>query len=95
MFPCSGCGLCCRNISKVQELKDFDLGNGVCKYFNYENNFCLIYETRPDICRVDKMFELQYHKDYTKLEFYKLNADVCNFLQNSYGFDSSYRITII
>ncbi len=34
MFPCTGCGLCCQNIATVKELKEFDLGNGVCKFFD-------------------------------------------------------------
>lgn len=28
MFKCSKCGLCCRNIDKVPQLKEFDDGNG-------------------------------------------------------------------
>jgi Fe-S-cluster containining protein len=26
MFPCTSCGLCCPNISKIEELKNYDLG---------------------------------------------------------------------
>jgi Fe-S-cluster containining protein len=94
MFPCSGCGLCCQNISNVQELKSYDLGNGVCKYFDKASNGCNIYDTRPDICRVDTMFELVYHKEFGLEEFYIANASVCNALQESYKIDTSFRITI-
>ena len=94
MFPCSGCGLCCQNISHIKELEDFDLGNGVCKYFDIQSKQCLIYDTRPDICRVDKMFDIQYHRYFTKEEFYVKNAEVCNQLQDIYGLDKSYRINI-
>jgi Fe-S-cluster containining protein len=94
MFPCSGCGLCCQNISNVQELKSYDLGNGVCKYFDRVSNGCNIYDTRPDICRVDKMFELVYHKEFGLEAFYIANASVCNALQESYKIDTSFRITI-
>ena len=38
MFPCTSCGLCCQNISTVVELKEFDLGNGVCKHLDTLNN---------------------------------------------------------
>ena len=62
MFPCTSCGLCCQNISTVNELKEFDLGNGICKHFNINDNSCNIYETRPNICRIDKMYELKYIK---------------------------------
>ena len=94
MFPCSGCGVCCQNISQVKELKDYDLGNGICKYFDTINNNCKIYTTRPDICQIDKMFEIKYYKDYTKKEFYMLNADVCNKIQENLHIDKSFRIKI-
>ena len=94
MFPCSNCGLCCQNISTVNELKEFDLGNGVCKYFDFESKGCKIYETRPDICSVDKMFEIKYNKYFNKEDFYIENAKVCNDLQEKYNLDESYRIKI-
>ena len=74
MFPCTGCGLCCQNIATVKELKEFDLGNGVCKFFDMKTNSCTIYESRPDICKVDKMFDIKYANEFSKEEFYKLNA---------------------
>ena len=94
MFPCSKCGLCCQNISGIKELKEFDLGNGVCKYFNTANNECKIYNDRPNICRVDTMFTLQYHNNFTKKEFYIENAKVCNYLQEVFNIEESYRIKI-
>ncbi len=94
MFPCTSCGLCCQNISKVEELKAFDLGNGICKYFDSLSNGCKIYDTRPDICRIDEMFKTHYHQFFTKEDFYIENAKVCNTLQEQYGLDNSYKIKI-
>lgn len=94
MFPCTNCGLCCQNISTVRELKEFDLGNGTCKYFDNVSNSCIIYETRPDICRIDKMYETKYKKYFTKENFYIENAQVCNSLQEQYSLDKSFRIKI-
>jgi len=94
MFPCTSCGLCCQNIRNIEELKEFDLGNGTCKYFNYNNQECTIYEHRPNICRVDKMFELVYYKKFTREEFYIGNAKVCNALQVQYKFDKNFRVII-
>ena len=94
MFPCTSCGLCCKHISHIKELKEYDLGNGVCKYLNLDTNECLMYDKRPDICKVDEMFNKKYHKCYTKEEFYKLNADACNRLQKLYKIDESYRVYI-
>lgn len=94
MFPCTSCGICCQNISQIKELKDFDLGDGICKYFNKEDNNCKIYETRPNICRVDVMFEIEYYKYYNKDEFYKLNAKACNMLQEKFNLDKKYKVII-
>jgi len=93
-FPCSGCGLCCKNISFVEELKDFNRGDGVCKYLDLKTNLCRIYDIRPDICNIETMYKKEYYKYYTKIEFFKLNAEVCNHLQEKYGLDSSYKIQI-
>ncbi len=78
-FPCNSCGECCRNIAHIPELKDFHSGDGICKFL--KNNRCEIYENRPDICKVDTMFEKTYHKFYTKEQFYNLNIEACFQLQ--------------
>jgi len=94
MFPCTGCGLCCQNISAITELKEFDLGNGVCTYYDFITNECKIYNDRPKICQVDKMFELKYNEYFTKEEFYIVNANACNDLQDKYSLDNSFKIDI-
>ena len=94
MFLCTSCGLCCQNISQIEKLKGFDLGDGICKYFDKQNLTCKIYETRPDICRVDLMFEKKYFKYYTKDEYFKLNIEACNKLQTMFDVDEKYRIKI-
>lgn len=95
MFPCTSCGLCCQNISKIEELKSFDLGNGVCKHCDPITTNCQIYDSRLNICSVDRMFELEYQKYFTKKAFYIENAKVCNTLQEKYGLDRSFNINII
>ncbi|HFU74737.1 MAG TPA: YkgJ family cysteine cluster protein [Arcobacter sp.] len=94
MFPCTGCGLCCRNIQNIEQLKEYDLGNGTCKYFDIDNNSCNIYDDRPDICRVDKMFDIQFNQHFTREEFYMKNAEVCNTMQVAYKMDKSFRVKI-
>ncbi|WP_405378540.1 YkgJ family cysteine cluster protein [Phascolarctobacterium sp.] len=79
MFKCSKCGICCRNINLVPELKQFDLGNGVCMHL--KDNVCDIYESRPDICRVDVMYNKKYSILYTREEFYRMNEIVCEMLK--------------
>lgn len=94
IFPCTQCGLCCQNIAGIEQLKDFDLGNGVCKFFNKQTHGCDIYENRPDICQVDKMFELEFYSYFTKIEFYRENAKVCNQLQKKANLDKKFTVII-
>lgn len=80
MFECSKCGLCCRSIHMVPALSQYDCGNGRCQYLT-ENNLCGIYENRPDICNVDKMYELHFESIMTKEEYYKKNFEGCKELK--------------
>ena len=73
------CGECCRHIDLISELSEFDSGNGIC--IHLKENICDIYENRPDLCRVDRMYEKQFSKEYTWDEFCKLNEFVCKQLQ--------------
>jgi Fe-S-cluster containining protein len=56
-FPCTQCGICCRHIDRAPQLAAFDLGGGVCRHLDPKTNLCKIYESRPQICRVEEMFE--------------------------------------
>lgn len=94
IFPCSKCGICCQNITGIEELESYDMGNGTCKYFDISSDMCTIYDTRPNICRIDKMFDLKYKKSFSKLEFYNLNAKACNELQEKFNLNKKYRIQI-
>lgn len=74
------CGECCRHIDKIPQLSQYDIGNGTCRYL--ENNRCLIYENRPEICRIDKMYAKYYSDKLTLKEFYDLNVKACNILKH-------------
>lgn len=80
-FECSQCGECCKHIDLIPELACFDNGFGVCIYL--ESNRCSIYEKRPDICRVDIMYEKYYADKYSRKEFYQLNQNACKELIGS------------
>lgn len=45
----------------------------------------MIYETRPDICRVDKMYDKVYASQYTWKGFVILNMRACHALQAQAG----------
>lgn len=86
-FPCNSCGLCCKNIGHIEELKSFDNGDGTCMYL--ENNMCRIYATRPLICRIDEMYEQFFHEQLSKEEYYDINIKACQQLQREEGWNES------
>ncbi|MGN8504347.1 YkgJ family cysteine cluster protein [Helicobacter pylori] len=92
-FPCTSCGLCCKNITGIIELIGFDAGNGVCKFLDLETNLCKIYETRPLICRIDEAHKKLYSHIPLK-EFYAKNAEICNALQEANHMDISFRVIL-
>lgn len=76
-FPCYQCGLCCRHVHLAAETRFLDRGDGTCSYYDALTKSCAIYAQRPDICRVDRLYTLQYSKQYTWSEFVALNLQVC------------------
>ena len=76
-FPCTKCGLCCKHVDRSDETIFLDRGDGTCKNFDVSTNICSIYESRPDICRVDRQFVLRYSSEITWEDFIYLNIQVC------------------
>lgn len=79
-FPCTQCGLCCQHVDTSDETKFLDRGDGTCLHYEEKSNFCSIYMDRPEICRIDRMYELHYQKKYSWDEFIILNQQVCKAL---------------
>jgi Fe-S-cluster containining protein len=77
-FPCAKCGLCCRRLGQVAALNDYDRGDGVCRYL--KNNLCEIYEHRPDICNVEKMYDLHFKNKISKGEYINKTMSICKLL---------------
>lgn len=82
MFICNRCGLCCKNIDKIAELSEFDNGFGRCIHLN-DYNLCNIYTHRPNICNVDKMFDLFYSRHMRREEYDRMNMDGCRKLKEN------------
>lgn len=78
-FKCNCCGLCCRNIQYVEELKEFHNGDGICFYLDKETNLCKIYNHRPSICNIEKSYK-KYSTIYTEKEYLQKNYEGCNVL---------------
>lgn len=91
-FPCTTCGLCCKNINGIKALEHFN-HNGICINLNTDNT-CKIYNTRPLVCRVDEMYE-KFYSHISKRDFYNENIKICNILQEKANLDKKYRIKLI
>lgn len=82
MFNCSKCGECCKHVYLSELYKDFDRGDGTCRYLDLETNLCSIYETRPILCQVDACYEKYFKSKLSLEEYYKINYDACKKLKN-------------
>ncbi|TVY08354.1 YkgJ family cysteine cluster protein [Paenibacillus cremeus] len=91
-FPCNECGLCCSNINGISELQDYDQGDGVCKYL--KDNKCQIYENRPEVCRVNIMYQKHFSSTFTKEAFYIENLKICRELQSNFGIPTNKLIKL-
>lgn len=80
-FPCTQCGLCCQNVHLAEETQFLDRGDGICRHYDATSKLCSIYQERPDICRVDRMYAMRYQKEYAWETFVALNQQVCTALQ--------------
>jgi hypothetical protein len=79
-FECNQCGACCKSIRLSEETIYLDRGDGVCRYFDDNQNTCTIYENRPDICNVRVMYEQRYQHQMNWSEFTKQNKLACDAL---------------
>jgi len=95
-FACTGCGLCCKNVGEalenvknmdssipfVKAFQDFPFKadeDGACEKLDEDGN-CTVYEDRPLVCNVEKMFEKFHKHKTTKKKHYFEQAVICNSL---------------
>ena len=76
-FPCTACGKCCRHVGMSEETSYLSRGDGVCRHFDEQTNLCMIYETRPLVCRVEDYYHKHLFDVYTWDEFVRINLVVC------------------
>ncbi|WP_184302887.1 YkgJ family cysteine cluster protein [Roseateles oligotrophus] len=86
MFPCDGCGLCCRHVDRSDITRHMDRGDGACVYIEGDMVTCKIYDNRPEFCRVDDSYKIFAGK-LSLIEYYKENVAICNALRAEHGFD--------
>jgi len=80
LFPCTRCGACCRNLGKSSLFSQLDRGDGVCRHLDVNANLCLIYETRPKICRVSDMYAA-FQDQLSWTAYVALNQQACRELR--------------
>lgn len=73
-FPCTSCGSCCRRVGLTNLFpKEWVKADNSCINLSFDNK-CLIYDTRPNICRIQD----GTHLGIDKLTYWKYNAEICN-----------------
>ncbi len=80
-FPCDKCGLCCKRLDLIEEMKEYDRGDGVCMYLT-KDNLCSIYDNRPTICNTKLYYLMHYRKQMSWEEFVKESKKGCKALQD-------------
>lgn len=81
-FKCDRCGICCKNIKGIPECENLDNGHGVCKYYDDNKKECTIYEFRPEICNVEKLYK-RYKKTMTWEQYLAANYEGCKILKEA------------
>jgi Fe-S-cluster containining protein len=79
-FNCWSCGACCKNCDKIEALKEYNRGDGVCKHLT-SDNLCSIYETRPEICNTKKMYSKTWSKYFTWDVYVGHAETICKILE--------------
>ncbi|WP_240996189.1 YkgJ family cysteine cluster protein [Pseudomonas viridiflava] len=83
MFPCTKCGLCCKNLDKSSIYSGLDRGDGTCVNFDSASNLCKIYEDRPLICKIDAYYERYLSASMTRNEYIAVNIQSCKDVQTA------------
>lgn len=78
---CSQCGLCCTRVDTVPEFSEHALPDGRCQHLTSEL-LCAIYESRPELCRADKMYEKYYADHLSEDDYYAMLISLCKKLQS-------------
>lgn len=80
-FSCDQCGLCCQLISEIPQLAAFDRGDGVC--IHLRGTLCEIYEQRPDICNVEKMYDA-FSDQMSYSEYIEMMEKCCKLIKQNF-----------
>ncbi len=89
-FLCVKCGLCCQSLNHIPLLNQFNLGNGVCKFYHTDDCSCQIYKDRPIVCNVELFYDKYLKDKMNRDEYYGLNYKHCLSLMQDHGASEKY-----
>jgi len=89
-FPCTRCGACCRRVGQSPMTKHLAGADGRCVHLTTDNA-CAIYDSRPDICRVDLMLD---RMGFDPIDGYRATAELCNQWMRDDGMTNFVTLTI-
>ena len=81
-FNCDRCGICCRSIGGIPQLMQYDRGDGVCCHLT-DANLCDMYESRPEVCNVEKMYS-RFAAEMSMDEYLSMMEASCRCLKKSF-----------
>ena len=81
-FRCDRCGICCRSIGGIPQLRQYDRGDGVCCHLT-DANLCDMYESRPEVCNVEKMYS-RFAAEMSMDEYISMMEESCECLKESF-----------
>lgn len=88
-FNCDRCGLCCRSIGGIPQLKQYDRGDGVCCHLT-DANLCDMYESRPEVCNVERMYS-RFAGEMKRDEYYSMMEASCDYLKKNFSQDKRHQ----
>ncbi|MCR8744295.1 YkgJ family cysteine cluster protein [Romboutsia lituseburensis] len=80
-FDCDKCGRCCKSLNLNELYRNLDRGDGICKHLDELDNKCSIYNNRPMICNVNKIYNKYFAEIYTLEEYHIINKRSCKKLR--------------
>jgi Fe-S-cluster containining protein len=84
------------NSDYIREVSEFPYPydeNGRCSQLT-ESNHCKVYDHRPNICSVEKSWLKHHSANYSKEDYFKLSATICNALMDEADIPKSFRINL-
>ncbi len=87
---CTQCGLCCRLAGRTAYAVFLPINeDGSCGHLDPQGG-CKVYHARPEFCRIDRLKP----KGWTWRRYWKLNAALCNRMQEKLGYPKRLRVRV-